>query len=71
MVDYLLVSITLYSNDFFIKRFGFHRDDDDEDAVADDIKGTAKIMAFFGKNDVDVKPHQFFQERCLEPVSFF
>ena len=49
------------------------RDDDEEDEVPEDIKGTANIMSFFRKpnHNTDVKPHQFFQERCLEPVSHF
>ena len=49
-------------------------DDDDEDEVPVDLKGTASITSFFGKsenNNIEVKPHQFFQERCLEPVTFF
>lgn len=48
-------------------------DDDDADEIAEDLKGTAKIMSFFGtaKTKTEVKPHQFFQERCLDPVSFF
>lgn len=47
---------------------------DDEDEVPEDLKGTASITSFFGKpnnNNVEVKPHQFFQERRLEPVAFF
>ncbi|XP_028413166.1 ribonuclease H2 subunit A-like [Dendronephthya gigantea] len=48
-------------------------DDDNEEETAKDLKGTASITSFFGKsnNKAEIKPHQFFQERCLEPVTFF